>query len=511
MSRGLEKLLRRMILPNADLRCTAAQAMEDEYWVHKEAPAASHREWKWTGLLQKLIYATGKGASVSHAPSLSLGLDKDVFKFSDIISTWSPRSLAENDKEAEKNKEKEKEKESPKEKHKHDHPKKRGANKENDKAKRAHQEETPKPERRTSKSGHARSQSQPKLMAAEGERTSIAPSPTSLTSPSVARVASQTKKNAPMPSLLGTLSPIRDTPPPTPSVFSPPPPTGKENVSPAPSGHSKAARTTRKPLGPRGPTPPTSPTSSLSPLSPSGKENAPAKKDKDARRSRVFKDVTAANRNVENTKPKSMAGTEAVTPQRPAKSPESRSNSVRDRMKAWERERVRLREMEMLEERVREVDEERERQRRDEREMEEEVERERTTRDCEREAREKEQEKEKEKERQAELEAERQRELDLAREKVLEREEGRARRRERESGLPRLSILRGASLTPPDTVPPTPLSPLKEGKRCSVYETDLFVDLSRRVRAGVARRRVCSLRQRVRDQPVQAGFEDVYR
>ena len=59
-------------------------------------------------MLQKLIYATGKGASVSHAPSLSLGLDKDVFKFSDIMSTWSPRSLAENDKEAEKNKEKEK-------------------------------------------------------------------------------------------------------------------------------------------------------------------------------------------------------------------------------------------------------------------------------------------------------------------------------------------------------------------------------------------------------------------
>ena len=156
-----------MILPNADLRCTAAQAMEDEYWVHKEAPAASHREYKRTGPTQKLMYAPGKGASVSHAPSLSLGLDKDVFKFSDIISTWSPRSLAEHDKE----KEKEKKEESPKEKPKHDHPKKRGgANKENDKAKRVHHaEETPKLERRTSKSGHARSQSQPKLLAAEGE------------------------------------------------------------------------------------------------------------------------------------------------------------------------------------------------------------------------------------------------------------------------------------------------------------------------------------------------------
>ena len=90
-----------------------------------------------------------------------------MFKFSDIISTWSPRSIAEKDKEDEK--EKEKERESPKEKHKHDPAKKRGANKENDKVKRAHHEETPKLERRTSKTDHARSQSQPKLMAAEGE------------------------------------------------------------------------------------------------------------------------------------------------------------------------------------------------------------------------------------------------------------------------------------------------------------------------------------------------------
>ena len=309
----------------------------------------------------------------------------------------------------------------------------------------------------------------------------LSPPPLLLITPSpAARVASQTKKNVPMPSLLGALSPIKATSPLTltPTVFSPPPPMGKENVSPTPasSGHGKTARTTRKPLGPRGPTPPTSPTTSLSPLSPSGKENAPAvtKKDKDARRSWVFKDVPATNRNAENTKALTAdADAEVATPQRvAAKTPESRSNSVRDRMKAWERERERLREMEMLEERVREVDEERERVRRGEREMEEEVERERERErigragEREQEEREKEErELEEEKERQAELEAERQRELVLAREKVLEREEGRARKRERESSLPRLNLLRGASLTPPDTVPPTPLTPLKEGER----------------------------------------------
>lgn len=151
-----------MILPNADLRCTAAQALEDEYWVHKELPAPSHREYGRARLLQKLIYAAGKGGSVSHAPSLSLGLDKDVFKFSDIISTWSPRSIAEKDK-------KENDRDGAKERSKPEQAKKRGANKENDAVKRGRQEESPKLERRTSKSGHTRSHSQPKLLLAEGE------------------------------------------------------------------------------------------------------------------------------------------------------------------------------------------------------------------------------------------------------------------------------------------------------------------------------------------------------
>lgn len=278
-----------------------------------------------------------------------------------------------------------------------------------------------------------------------------------LTASVIARVVSQTRKNAPMASLLGTLSPQ--------PVFSPPPAPGKENVSTAPSGHGKTARTTRKPLGPRVHTPPTSPTASIS-----GKENAvsPAKKDREARRSRVFKDVTAVSRGVENKNKNS----EVLTPQRPAKTPESRSNSVRDRMKAWERDRERLREMDQLEERVREVEDEREKQKLEEREMEEEVERERR-RDCEQQ--------EQEQRRQAELEVERQRELDLAREKVFERE-GRTRQRERESSLPRLSLLRGASLTPPDSVPPTPLSPLKEGKHRSMCaNTDMLIDSPRRI------------------------------
>lgn len=104
------------------------------------------------------MYVTGKVASVSHAPSLSLGLDQDVFKFSDIISTWSPRSIVEEEKENDR--------ESSREKPKHENAKKRAANKENDGVKR---EESFKLERRTSKSGHSRAQSQPKILLAEGE------------------------------------------------------------------------------------------------------------------------------------------------------------------------------------------------------------------------------------------------------------------------------------------------------------------------------------------------------
>lgn len=46
MSSGLEKLLRRMISPNADMRCSAPEAMEDPYWTqtHKDVPIPSHSQ-----------------------------------------------------------------------------------------------------------------------------------------------------------------------------------------------------------------------------------------------------------------------------------------------------------------------------------------------------------------------------------------------------------------------------------------------------------------------------------
>ncbi|KAF8918919.1 kinase-like domain-containing protein [Mucidula mucida] len=42
MSRGMEKLLHRMIAPNADLRCTVSQAMKDSYWTSVRETESTH-------------------------------------------------------------------------------------------------------------------------------------------------------------------------------------------------------------------------------------------------------------------------------------------------------------------------------------------------------------------------------------------------------------------------------------------------------------------------------------
>lgn len=46
MSSSLEKLLRRMILPNADLRCTAGAAMADPYWTAPVSPEGDSKTGK---------------------------------------------------------------------------------------------------------------------------------------------------------------------------------------------------------------------------------------------------------------------------------------------------------------------------------------------------------------------------------------------------------------------------------------------------------------------------------
>jgi len=44
-SKAMEKLLQRMMAPNADLRCTTAQALKDVYWKSSDSETKStHRE-----------------------------------------------------------------------------------------------------------------------------------------------------------------------------------------------------------------------------------------------------------------------------------------------------------------------------------------------------------------------------------------------------------------------------------------------------------------------------------
>jgi hypothetical protein len=52
MSKGTEKVLRRMIQPNADLRCTALEVLQDPYW-DASLPASAHKRPASSGTADK--------------------------------------------------------------------------------------------------------------------------------------------------------------------------------------------------------------------------------------------------------------------------------------------------------------------------------------------------------------------------------------------------------------------------------------------------------------------------
>lgn len=71
MTKSIEKLLRRMISPNADLRCTATQAINDPYWK-EVASAASHSKLPSRLLRQRRAeYREQGGRRATHHPSCS--------------------------------------------------------------------------------------------------------------------------------------------------------------------------------------------------------------------------------------------------------------------------------------------------------------------------------------------------------------------------------------------------------------------------------------------------------
>ncbi|KAJ7689156.1 hypothetical protein B0H17DRAFT_643200 [Mycena rosella] len=74
MSKAIEKLLRRMISPNADLRCTASDAMNDAYWRPLKEPSALHRR--------------------SSSYSSSIVFEKDRAKLGNPVSPWSASATA---------------------------------------------------------------------------------------------------------------------------------------------------------------------------------------------------------------------------------------------------------------------------------------------------------------------------------------------------------------------------------------------------------------------------------
>ncbi|KAI0754696.1 hypothetical protein C8Q80DRAFT_1266285 [Daedaleopsis nitida] len=382
MSKAIEKLLRRMILPNADLRCNASQAMEDPYWTQTEVPGHAHR----------------KSASVSHSRSTSL-------TFEGIVSPWSSRAGKDKEKEKVKAKtEKEKDRST-------------AVGKENASTYKKAAQAAP------ARSSHARSASQPKLHIAADTRG-----------------VSQTKRQHAVPSVFSALSPIKHSPPPATETFAAASSKGKEH-------DASKARSTRKPLGPR------SPASSPQLASPPGtlrghasKENSHARhatekehgRDKDKRRSHILRDVTSARKQDENVSAARKADKEKEN-EGASKAADTSKDSVRSRMKEWERERERLKE------RMREVDEERDHEHDGEREHE----------------KEKQRQVELERERAEEEQRERERErLERERERIAARERARREGSEREYVLPKISV--GPALTPPETALASPLSPLFE-------------------------------------------------
>ncbi|KAI0338866.1 hypothetical protein BDW22DRAFT_1362161 [Trametopsis cervina] len=401
MSPSMERMLRRMISPNADLRYNASEAMADRYWsqTQGDSPLASHR----------------KSASVSHSRGTSLA---DI---PNGLPVWTGRSTKEESK--------------------------------------AKQERTKIPvavdkENIASPPGLAREKSRSASALVSALPRHKRSQSHSVTQPAEPRGVAQTRKEGRAPSLIATLSPIKHSPLSTNTAQALHNSVSRElrdreNVLQASTAVNGVSRAARKPLGPRKPSPPSSPAKKRpAKENRTQDENSPLveKKEKN-RRSRIFGDSSKANRSGENDSPR-----------------EYKAESVSHRMRQWERERQRIREIEEIEERMREAEEERQRQREQEREEEEmrrDMERQYAL-EMELE-RQKAQEAEFEKMRQREVlrqaERERQKELELVREE-LERQ--RVEDVQMYHGYPRITIRRDSPSTPPTSHVPTPLSPLIE-------------------------------------------------
>ncbi|KAI0087036.1 hypothetical protein BDY19DRAFT_1092650 [Irpex rosettiformis] len=415
MSASIERMLRRMISPNADLRYNASQAMADRYWSRVEdSLGASHR----------------KSASASHLRAASMDdIENDSPLSGGRVSKDSLRHRAEKTRVLV------------------------AVDKENIGSP-------------PSSVMREKSRSASTLSSSLSCHTRSQPQAVDQTTGS--RGVPQTKKPGRIPSLLASLSPIKHSPPTTNTAqvhrSSSTVLRAKENVLSNSLSDNVTTRVTRKPLTPQKPTTPSS-SAKKRVVRPkvAQDENSAASVEKKAgtRRSRVFGDTPKVNRSsVVETSKETKKGT-----------------VVSNRMRDWERERQRLREMEEMEERMHEAEEERQRQRQKEMEEEEaEMERQYAF-ELELEyLKAKEIEKQMEAERQKELEMEMEMEMERMKELELRKEKEEAERQKSKELLtrPRIAIRTGSTASsPPATLShvSTPLSPLIE-EPSIVYDPD---------------------------------------
>ncbi|EPQ51083.1 hypothetical protein GLOTRDRAFT_133405 [Gloeophyllum trabeum ATCC 11539] len=302
MSKAMERLLKRMVLPNADLRCTSSDAIEDPYWTKDpDLPASTHKK-------------TASG----HVRSPSLA---------DIMSPFSTRGRSAS---RERKRKSAKGEDGQNIKHRYlDSPP--GLDDTN--LAKVRQELAP----ARAAAQHKRSRSQSKLRVLRD-----LPQP-----------PGASKSRVPVVKIAADLSPIKGSPPTTPqekaahSATAKEPKAKKENAVPRSHGTTPPAR---KPAGPRAPLSPTGglAVKSTSPLNRQASSVGALPHEKKAKAkvthqpaSRVLGDVTESNRKNENiNKSTGSAGSEKVS----------------QRVREWERERQRLREMERMREKDQESD-----------------------------------------------------------------------------------------------------------------------------------------------------------
>ena len=101
MSRSVEKLIRRMVAPNADVRCLASDALDDPYWIPKEVLKSTQKAAHRTVVRSRFRRASlttlpahiGKSASLSQAAFSAMNIDVDTSRLLDIVSPFTTRTL----------------------------------------------------------------------------------------------------------------------------------------------------------------------------------------------------------------------------------------------------------------------------------------------------------------------------------------------------------------------------------------------------------------------------------